>query len=472
LNNTYLNTVSLLIAVIFLTILYGCTPSYKSGDVLKPSSAAVVANIDALIKTAERIQGAKADSMLLVSQQLQKISSASGNRKAQLYAEIFGANYYWLKADHTPAMQKALKALAHAEQWQMTEAQPRIYSIISNLHKESHNYELAFKAIDRGIAAAKQSRDTADLIMTLGNKAMFTHGYYFFNDRPQDDTVSLGLQLTALKLAESDEQYESKRIQFYNNIAQTYKERNDYNKALYYGNKAVVLAKKYNRQRSLTYSYNWLGEAYFKMGDYQQGFAYLKEAVAIATKIKEPYRRMELNETIYQCYQSKGDYKEALSAYAQFEHLKDSLQILKNSKQLNELQLKYDAVKKDEQIAILNSQDKLNRRNVLFVTLSAIIFLVLFIMILIQYFIIRKNHALIADKNSGLNAALLNIAFIQSHEIRKPLATLLGIINLIKEDDYHTDQDMLRMIETSANNLDTKIREIIQEVEGKEAPKS
>ena len=113
----------------------------------------------------------------------------------------------------------------------------------------------------------------------------------------------------------------------------------------------------------------------------------------------------------------------------------------------------------------LNKLNKLNTRYVWVVAVSAVLFLALFMLILFQYFIIRKNNKQIKEKNSGMNSALLKIAFIQSHEIRKPLSTLLGIINLIKEDQYKADKELLMMMEKSAHDLDKKICEIVKEVE-------
>ncbi|WP_374950364.1 tetratricopeptide repeat protein [Mucilaginibacter sp.] len=456
---------SVTVFLILFNALQACNPSNKNGSAVRLSKGNDTSQISKLIARGNDLQSSDVDSLLPIKDELFYLGNATNNNKALLYSQIYYAEYCWMKAKHTLAMQTAIKALNDAERWQIKEALPELYGVIANLHKESRNYEQAFMAVDKGIQAARDNRDTAELISALGNKAMFTHGYYMFHDIPQNDHTSLGLQLAALKIAETSPKYESIRIRFYNNIAQTYKERKDYTKALYYGDKAVALANKYNRPRSLTYSYCWLGEAYFYMGQRDKGLQYLNKALTISKEIREPYRTMEINASINDAYTFAGDYKEAMAAYKKYVHLRDSLAVVNNSKQLSELQIRFENEQKDKQIAILNKLNRLNRQYVWVVAISALIFLGLFILILVQYFIIRKSNKQVNEKNDGLKDALLKIAFIQSHEIRKPLSTLLGIMNLIKEDKYIADREILMMAERSALDLDTKICQIISEVE-------
>lgn len=56
---------------------------------------------------------------------------------------------------------------------------------------------------------------------------------------------------------------------------------------------------------------------------------------------------------------------------------------------------------------------------------------------------------------------LNEIAFIQSHEIRKPVASILGLIDLIKMDGRTQDMEEWQMLETAVQELDDKIRMIV-----------
>jgi PAS domain S-box-containing protein len=60
------------------------------------------------------------------------------------------------------------------------------------------------------------------------------------------------------------------------------------------------------------------------------------------------------------------------------------------------------------------------------------------------------------------NESLRKIAFIQSHELRKPVSSILGLMNLIKEEDYYNqDRKELLMLEQCVRDLDSKIHEIV-----------
>ncbi|HEK22115.1 MULTISPECIES: GAF domain-containing protein [unclassified Mucilaginibacter] len=61
------------------------------------------------------------------------------------------------------------------------------------------------------------------------------------------------------------------------------------------------------------------------------------------------------------------------------------------------------------------------------------------------------------------NEALRRIALIQSHELRRPVASLLGIMDLIKMENVHFNY--FDIMETTVNELDEKIRSIVKDSE-------
>ena len=69
------------------------------------------------------------------------------------------------------------------------------------------------------------------------------------------------------------------------------------------------------------------------------------------------------------------------------------------------------------------------------------------------------------DQINIQNAALTRIAIIQSHELRRPVASLLGIMSIIKMEKLNNDIDYFDMIELTINELDEKIRGIVKDSE-------
>jgi GAF domain-containing protein len=73
--------------------------------------------------------------------------------------------------------------------------------------------------------------------------------------------------------------------------------------------------------------------------------------------------------------------------------------------------------------------------------------------------VLQNNLNVLEQKNESLR----NIAHIQSHDIRQPLTSIMGIMDMIKNDGYKADKDKLLMIEEAAHELDNRIHAIVEQ---------
>ncbi len=67
------------------------------------------------------------------------------------------------------------------------------------------------------------------------------------------------------------------------------------------------------------------------------------------------------------------------------------------------------------------------------------------------------NKAMVATQKNSLN----EIAFIQAHELRRPVASILGLMNILKIDGFIETREELVMLAAAAEELDEKIKLII-----------
>jgi PAS domain S-box-containing protein len=74
----------------------------------------------------------------------------------------------------------------------------------------------------------------------------------------------------------------------------------------------------------------------------------------------------------------------------------------------------------------------------------------------------RKKHE---QRIIEQNKALRQIAYFQSHELRKPVASVLGLMEVVKLDGYGHNKESLTMMEDAVNELDGVIRNIVQSTE-------
>lgn len=82
---------------------------------------------------------------------------------------------------------------------------------------------------------------------------------------------------------------------------------------------------------------------------------------------------------------------------------------------------------------------------------------------LMELEITHKLLKLQVEETEERNKSLQKIAFIQSHEVRHPLATIMGLVNLIKENYMTVNEDWINLLDQAANSLDKKIYSIVNE---------
>lgn len=71
------------------------------------------------------------------------------------------------------------------------------------------------------------------------------------------------------------------------------------------------------------------------------------------------------------------------------------------------------------------------------------------------------EDVLVQEKIKMQNKVLREIAFIQSHEVRKPLANILGVIEILKTSGAINELEIFDHLVESANELDQQIRTIV-----------
>lgn len=70
---------------------------------------------------------------------------------------------------------------------------------------------------------------------------------------------------------------------------------------------------------------------------------------------------------------------------------------------------------------------------------------------------LKTSQTKINERDQSLEA----IALIQSHEMRRPVSSILGLIEVFKLNDYEIEKEEIIMLEKAANELDSKIHAIV-----------
>ena len=66
------------------------------------------------------------------------------------------------------------------------------------------------------------------------------------------------------------------------------------------------------------------------------------------------------------------------------------------------------------------------------------------------------------DELTKQNTLLQKIAQVQSHELRAPVVSIMGLMSLIKYEDYQPNKEYLLMMEECVDELDKKVQAIVK----------
>lgn len=412
-------------------------------------------DLNALYAKAEEYASSSPDSLLAVAVLVKQEGDRLNDAAALVKAAKFRAQALWRLGRHQDAMQAAVEALELGEQKKIHADLPDIYAIIGNLHKEKANYDMALAAADKGLDIAEQMHDTISIIYLNRVKAMFTQGLGAIKGDTALIRKSLHMHLDALKLAESSPRFEKYRIGYYNNIAQVYVKRGEMDKALHYVTRGIDLAKKHRQFLSLTYGYTWLSQIYLHRRDYAASTAYLEEALKIARQLKNPFREMELSDYLAEGLESGGDHKRALETYRRYSHIRDSLRVLENVRQVSEVQVRYEAEKKDQRISALAAVNEIRAREIWVAMGGLIVFLGLSLFMIFQYRTIARTNRTLEESNMQIREQSDQMQVLMKelhHRVKNNLQTVSNLLSL--QSNRLTDEDARESIRTGQQRIE------------------
>lgn len=424
--------------------------------------------IDSLILRGDNYINIYVDSVYKTASELSLIAKRTNNKTALAYSELLKARYFWLFNDRQKSMTEAFKALSDAKKWKITRALPSIYRFISWLNIQSNNIQLGFDAQQKGLSWARFNKDTAAIISLLNLKGMFIHSINQTSGDSARLKVSINLFMSGLELAASSSKYEEYKIPLYDNIAQYYiKDEGNYPKAIDYARRGVALALKHHWKRALTYCYVRLGEAYFNSGKKQTGIHYLNQALRAAYEVKGAFRILDIKKELIDFYYLSGSYKKAVTVSNEAHALLDSLNTDNRNKQAADIRIKHELSKEEREILHLDHARAVENRQLVAILGVSLFCIALTIMAIFQYRLISRSNKLIKQSNEKKDEALANIAFIQAHELRRPLASIMGLVNVIKATDHNFDPETVEMLHKAGLELDEKVHDVLKLVEVK-----
>ena len=395
------------------------------------------------------------------------------------------ANYnlgynYKFKGEYKSALQYLYKAMGIFEEIKDIRHQGDCLMRIGVVYENEKEYTKALPIYERSLEISKETNDTLSIAKILGN---ISNLYEITQDYPK----ALDYGFRALQLCDPVK-YPVGLATCLGNLGVIYIDMQKYDSALHYYQKALKIFEDLGDNAGMAINLGNIGDVYFtrvkdapgpldrasRTKDIKLAIEYFNKAIAIGRIIGQIEIVKSFSESLSEAYKLNGDYNAAYENYKQYAALRDSVDSKENSTLIANIEGRRELEQKEDKLRI----DQLEKRNEL-VLLSVGIFLLLIAGgIIINKFVkqIRSNKILAEEKTKNLRQIasqterlvaqediLTEIAYTQSHLIRGPVATLLGLVEVMNYDDPAdpNNKEIIDAIGVTATKLDTVIKDIV-----------
>ena len=194
----------------------------------------------------------------------------------------------------------------------------------------------------------------------------------------------------------------------YMNLGMLSEDVTNYNQALLYHKKAVTLLNEIGNEYRSTDALSYIAHIYFLQKEYQKSIDFYQQFLAKAKQMKMPQYERTALEGLSDCYAQLKNYEKAYSYHKQFSILQDTLLNKEKSKQLVEMQTKFETEKKESENKLLKQQNQIQTLQISksrYYIIGVSIFS-LFI-IIIGLLIVRQNKLNTLQRTTQLEQQLL-----------------------------------------------------------------
>ncbi|WDF54042.1 tetratricopeptide repeat protein [Mucilaginibacter sp. KACC 22063] len=461
--------IAFLFSIVFSTVVYGNIFKYVATD---------TAEISKLNNEGYNLRRSDPDQTIAKASKALQLAKKSGY--GSLVAEsyrVIGVGYSY-NGEPEKAIESYLYALSYFQADNNLAGQAKVYNNIGNLYRDNDS-ERALENMRKSLQIAEKINDKnliASLYLNIGNVYYRQKDFYeALNDYKKSNELFTKL---------GNKEYTVICMQ---NIGVIYYNLGQYNEA----EKLLVAtnadAKKNNRYQQIASVDITLADLYIAKGEYNKAEAALEEGKQYAEILKNKSLLSDFKYSSYKLEFKRRNYEKALY-YLQDIYKKDSTSFQDVvSARINLLQVKHkqEERERESQLTILKQR---NERN-FFWGVSAVAVLLIVVIILLVGNVRRKaetnkrltdlnnevskqkdnldriNHHLeeiIDERTKDLqikNRKLADYSSYLSHQIRGPIATLKGLINLEKEGLVNK-AECFNMMDKCVSEIDSKIMDM------------
>jgi|GEM_PF-1332938 len=161
----------------------------------------------------------------------------------------------------------------------------------------------------------------------------------------------------------------------YNNLGLIFEKQEKWGKALNYYNHSLAMSKRLGYNWGIANTLGNIGKVYFQINQFDKAQKNLQEALSVAIKTDNKNLIQKIYMYLYEMYNKKSDNTKALEYFLLYTQLKDSIFTEEKTRQIAEMETKYETEKKEKEIITLHKdneikQMRLSKKNILIYSLT------------------------------------------------------------------------------------------------------
>ena len=375
-------------------------------------------------------------------------------------------NVGWLsyrKGDHVIAFQLSTEALKISEAFHDYPSIARCLNSIAAIYYEQKQYDVAIANFKKALKAGRQGNDSIVVARSLNNIAftmMFVNEY--------DSAAYYGKQGL-----EFSQQAGSVYLEgfAYRTLGDIDIHNKRYDAALANFLNTLRLADKVQNKFLKASTLHRVGNAYILLNQPDAALQVLEENIVLAKQFGYTEELEAAMKLVSEVYTMKKAVKKAYEYQSQYVKLHDSLYEQRNSEHLALMQARFESQLKEAEIELLRKDAQIKQQEIdsqtvwMYFTIGLLTLTgVLVFVLLYSNWAKRKANHLLGAKNKeiqaqafqlgNLNVTKDKLLSIISHDVRGPLASLRGLINIIFTGGL-TQQEFIDHSLKIRQNLDT-----------------
>jgi two-component system sensor histidine kinase/response regulator len=386
-----------------------------------------------------------------------------GNRKSAAESEQALGAVYLIQGNLAMAAEKYLSALRYYETTQERAPMVAIYNSLGTLYAKQNNFTLSIEYTQKAIQIYEQSSNRMQALVgyeNIGNAYMKTENYAkaaeYFNKALKAYTElknNAGVSLS------------------YFHLGMAYEKSGNSEVASSHYTKALALSEKLNLTPLIVSCCNAMGQLELNNGNLKEAGLYFERGSKLAEKSGMKLELEEAYSGLEEVYKLSRATDKARTFGNLSRELKDSLYNDRALKQLSDLQLRYEAEKKQREIELLYKEQQISESELLRIKQLNTLFMyaglaIAFVLIILIYFFLqnkryaanlhKQQRELIEQKDelNRLNEVKDRFFSIISHDLRNNLTTMKLYFDLISHPNYtpKNQRDMTVQIAGSVQN--------------------